>query len=412
MIVLQLSNYVIPLLTFPYLTRVLGITNFGIYALAFAITTYLVLVSDWGFPLTASAQISRTRDDPEELNRIFWSTLTAKVLIALVLITGVLAGIAAFPALRDAGLVLICASGMVVANVITVNWCLQGLERLGQFAFAAAIGRALTVPATFLLVKDSGDAWIAALIQSGGAIVGGLFSIMFVRRLRVIGAPAINMRHAMAQIREAWPLFLSSISVSLYTTTNTVILGALQGPAQVGLFSSADRLRAAAQGAIAPISQAVYPRAARMMSIEGGRDVALRFARRLLWAQGLFTLAISLVLFLAAEPIILLLAGRNYESAVPILQILSPIPFLVGVSNVFGIQLMLPLGMKRAFSRILLVSAVVDLLLVGPLSWYYGGMGTAWAALIAEMAVVGGMLLTLLREGVPVFAEPKTDVRA
>lgn len=408
MVVLQLSNYVIPLLTFPYLTRILGVTNFGTYALAFAVTTYLVLVTDWGFPLTASAQIARAGSDREEISRIFWATIAAKAVLGLVMVAGVLGAAVMVPQLRAVGLVLLCASGMVVANVVTVGWCLQGLERLGKFASAAAIGRALTVPATFLLVHGSGDAWIAALIQSGGALIGGMLSILLLVQLRVIGAPNASPRQVITQLREAWPLFLSAISVNLYTTTNTVLLGVLHGPAQVGLFSGADRLRAAAQSAIAPISQAVYPRASRLMhEDEAG---AFLFARRLLWMQGLFTLAITLALAFGASPLIWLLAGPGFEGAIPVLRVLSPIPFLVGLSNVFGVQLMLPLGMKRLFSHILLASAVIDLLLVVPLSWRYGAVGTASAALIAELVVVVSMLITLLRAGVPIFAAARGTV--
>jgi PST family polysaccharide transporter len=404
MILWQVGNYAIPLLTFPYLTRILGLRQFGVYALSFAVASYFVLLTDWGFALAAPGQIARTGGDRSQINRIFWSTLSAKAILGCVAF--VLIGLAAFAfrQVREIAPVLFCASGMVVANVITVNWCLQGLERLGKFATAATIGRALTVPATILLVHSENDAWIAALVQSAGAGIGGVISLILLRNLSVVGRPVVTVQGISAQIKEGWPLFVSALSATLYTSTNTVVLGMLRGPAQAGLFGGADRLRMAAQAATAPISSAVFPRSSRLMHED--RDAGLAFARRLLLYQGAFMLLISIVMMVAAEPMIRILAGPHFEGSVAVLRCLAPIPFLVGIGNVFGVQLLLPLGMKRTFSRITAAAAVIDIAIVFPLSWWFGAVGTAFAALVAEGFVVAAMGVALARTGLPIFRAP------
>lgn len=403
MVLWQMGNYAIPLLTFPYLTRILGVKQFGVYALSFAVAAYFVLLTDWGFGLAAPAQIARAGDDKEEVNRIFWATLTAKLLIGITAF--ILIGLATLilPGMREISLVLICASGMIVANVITVNWCLQGMERLGKFATAATTGRALTVPATLLLVHTQNDAWIAALIQSCGAMIGGVISIILLRNLRIIGTPVVSRAAVLAQMKEGWPLFLSVLSSTLYTSTNTVVLGSVRGLAEAGLFGGADRLRMAAQYAIMPISQAVYPRSSRL--IHENREAGLAFARKLLLYQGIFTLLVSSILFVAAKPIIHILAGPHFDGSVVVLQCLAPIPFLVGLGNVFGIQLLLPLGMKSTFSRISAAAAAFDLIIVIPLSLWLGAKGTAIAALSAETFVVLAMGIALTRAGIPLFVK-------
>lgn len=414
MIFWQLGNYVIPLLTFPYLTRVLGVAHFGIYALAFATTSYFCLLVDWGFLLGAPGKIARVGDDLAQLNDIFWSTFFAKLLLMLATLPVIGIAILVSPGVRAMAPVLLCSYGMVLANIITVNWCLQGLERLDRLATASMIGRGLTVPATFLLVHGSGDTWIAALIQSGGAMITGIASIVLLRKLNVIRRPSTTpstlWHAAWTQIRETWPLFLSALSSNLYTSTNTVMLGMLRGPVDTGLFSSADRLRSAAQATIAPISHAVYPRASRLMADDP--DSAMALARRLLLLQGAFTFCIAAVLMVGAPTIIHMLAGPKFEQSVPVLRLLAPIPFLVGLANVFGIQLMLPLGMHRMFSRITTAAALLDLLIVVPLSWYFGAPGTAAAALVTEGFVVVTMGVVLIRADVPLFQAPRAGLRA
>lgn len=397
MIIWQIGNYVIALMTFPYLTRALSVHEFGTLSLSYAVAVYLTLVTDWGFNLSGPREVARLRDDSVAVNHVFWSIIAGKALLctcalSLLAITAIIV-----PEVRAISGTLFAASGLAVANVFTVNWCLQGVERLGKFAVAATIGKALTVPATFLMVKHHDQAWLAALIQSAGAVFGGMLSIYFLRQLQIISAPSITISMVKARIKEAYPLFLSSIAINLYTTINTIALGLARSPTEVGFFGAADRIRAAAQGVISPISQAVYPRISRLM--HNDREAGMRLAGRMLLIQGAATLCLSIVLFLCAPLIVSLLVGPKYQASVLLLRCISPIPFLAGISNVLGIQLLLPLGMKSSYSRILLGVAGINIFVVVPLSFYFGAIGTAIAAVSAEAVVVAGMTLVLRRAG-------------
>jgi O-antigen/teichoic acid export membrane protein len=401
MIAWQIASYVIPLLTFPYLTRVLDLKGYGEFAFSFSLVTYISLITDWGFSLSASGEIARSAGDRERITYIFWHTLLAKCALLGACLLALGLAVLSVPMLRGMAPVLAAASLLAVANALTVNWCLQGLERLGAFATAAMIGRALTVPATFLFVHDRGDAWIAALVQSGGGLAAAAISMLLLLRTHAVARPMISLAGVTGQLRDGWHLFLSTAAVNLYTTTNAAVLGFLAGPAGLAPYSAADRLRAAAQGVIQPISQAVYPHSNRLMAQD--RAAGFRFARKLLLWQGLFTLVVSLVLLAGAPLIVRILAGPRFEAAVPILRVLAFIPMLVGISNVLGVQVMLPLGHKAPFSRILTGAAVVNLILVLPLTWAFGAMGTAAGTLAAEIFVVAAMLRALVRLDLPLL---------
>lgn len=402
MLMWQAGNYLIPLLTFPYLTRTLGVRGFGEFSFAFAIAAYISLVTDWGFALGATGEVARHREDHAKVTTIFWDVLTAKILlVTLCLVVLGIATLTIAPA-RAMAPALFAATLGVVAAALTANWCLQGLERLGSFALAATIGKMLTVPAILLLVHTPDDAWLAILIQSLGSGVAAVASIVLLRRLRVIGRISISMAGALDQIRKGWHLFLSSAAVNIYTSTNAVVVGVIGGPPGIAIYAAADRLRTAAQGVVSPISQAIYPHSNRLIAED--RSAGLAFGRKLLLIQGGVTAIISLALLIGAPVLIPLLAGAAFSPAILVLQLMSPLPFLVGVSNVLGIQMMLPMQMQAQFSGILTRAAILNVAVVLPLTWFFGAKGTAGGSVLAEIYVTGAMLAALRAQGFNVFA--------
>ncbi len=398
----QASNSLLPLLTYPYLTRVLDVRGYGEFGFSFGIAAYAVLVTDWGFGLSASGEVARHRDDPERLSAIVWGTLAAKALLAFGSLAALGVAAVAIPGLRPMAPVLAGAAGMVVANVLTVYWCLQGLERLGRFAVAALLCRAAVVPLTFLLVRDPGDAWLAAALLSGGGIAAGLVSLLLLWRLQLIRPPARSDLDVGARIRSSWHLFLANASANLYTTTNVVLVGALLGPVAAGLYTAADRLRAAAQNVIQPISQAAYPRSTRLM--QQSREAGFAFARQVLLAQVAVTGMVSIVLFFGAPLIIRLLAGEGYDGSVRVLQVMAPMPALIGISDSLGVQVLLPLGLKARFSAIRVQAGVLNLVVVAGLILALGVTGAALGTVIAEVFILVSMLVVAHGRGFVLFA--------
>ncbi|KAG5729627.1 hypothetical protein E4T56_gene8828, partial [Termitomyces sp. T112] len=186
-----------------------------------------------------------------------------------------------------------------------------------------------------------------------------------------------------------------------------VPVGALVQPLYIDEYGHAGHVARA--GGYRPVQQR---RPAALGSASDHRADQPRRLSALLLLQGAFTFCIAAVLMVGAPTIIHMLAGPKFEQSVPVLRLLAPIPFLVGLANVFGIQLMLPLGMHRMFSRITTAAALLDLLIVVPLSWYFGAPGTAAAALVTEGFVVVTMGVVLIRADVPLFQAPRAGLRA
>lgn len=395
MLIWQGGNYLVPLMTLPYLSRVLGVQAFGDVAFSYAFVAYFVLVTEWGFSLSSSRLISKHAGNAAAVNRIFWDTLIAKLLIGCISMIALVIVTFAFPSLRALHLLILAASLAVIANMFTVNWCLQGLERLDYFATGSLLGKLATVPFIFWLVKSPEDAWLSIVLQTGGMLFAGFLSIILLSRMNIIRQPVISLRGALGQIATGWHVFLSTAAVNLYTTSNIVILGLLSGSVGVGQYSGADRLKTAAQGVISPIGNAVYPRVARLMSQEP--EEGYRFIRRLFWFQGVFTLAISVVLFISAPLLIRIILGPHFLEAVPMMRWLAWLPFIIGLSNIFGLQVLLQTGQQRLFSRIIVAAVPISLGCIFPLVLVLGPIGAAIASVVTEGFVLVAMAIAAVR---------------
>jgi PST family polysaccharide transporter len=273
---------------------------------------------------------------------------------------------------------------------------------MGLAAAYTLVARAISVPLIFIFVDSASDALAVAAIQSGVFVISGLVSLGLVWHQSLVSwaRPAlVDIREA---ARDSWPLFLSVAAISLYTTSNVVVLGFVAGNLAVGQFVAVDKLRQAAQGLITPLSQASYPRVCALMASSPPKAYA--FIHRLLLGQGTITLAISLALTIFAGPLVALVLGAKYLGAIPTLRLLAFLPFAIGLSNVFGIQTLLPLGMQRSFRNIVTGSGILNVALLVPLSFVWADKGAAAAVLITEIVVTLAMALVLVWRQVPIFS--------
>jgi polysaccharide transporter, PST family len=400
----QVASYVAPLLTLPWLTRVLGPSGFGQLSFCSAVTGYFILFADYGFNFSATRQIALHSHDRAGRSKVFWNTLVVKGLLAgagfpcLLLLTLI---VDKFAAERSLLLINYLA---VVGTVLTPTWYFQGTERQTVLSGITIAVRILSVPAVFLLVRTQSDLHLAAWISSGLPVVGGLLCLGFLFKDKQLEAVRIGGRDLVAVLRDGWHLFVSTASVSLYGATNTVLLGFVAGDVAVGHYSAAEKLIQAAQGLLAPINQTVYPRVSRLL--QESRDTAFALIRKVLRVQGAIALTLSLSLFAVAPLLIRLYFGPEYEETISVLRWLAFLPFLVGLSNVLGIHTMLAMGMKKVFSQILLSAGAFNILMLLALAHWYGAVGAAMAVVATEFLVTAVMAVVLMRHHVPVFRVP------
>jgi O-antigen/teichoic acid export membrane protein len=395
--VLQLLNYALPLAVVPYLTRVLGPAHYGLLIFAQATINYANSITDYGFNYSATRLVARLRDDRDAVSRVFWSTMAAKTLIMSMCFILLAILITIVPLFRTHAALVLASSTLVVGGVLFPMWFFQGIEEMRAITIAQSAAKLLLIPLIFIFVKGPQDIVRAAAIQGGTAVLAGLIGIPLILKTSLIRWHTPTVSELRDTFREGWHLFLSSVSILIYTSTNTLILGFVSGVVQTGYFGAANRAVQASNGLLIPVTQALYPHL-NSMAVKSRAAAVTLIRKSVLWIV-LVSLCVSIVFLFGASPISHLVFGRRFDGSIEPLRWMAFLPVLLGLSNVFGVQTMLTFGLNKEFNRIVSGSVALNLLLTLPFAKIWGANGAAAALLITEFFVTVTMFFVVRSAG-------------
>lgn len=395
---LQGLNYLVPLAVFPYLIRVLGVERYGLIAFAQAFAQYFVILTDYGFNLSATKRIALARDNREEISNVYWSVLLIKLglmVIGAMVAAGLIFSVARFRG--DAELYAI-AYIAVLGNVLFPVWLFQGMEQMRYISVVSGVAKVLSAVLIFLLVRQRTDYVSALAIQSGGLLVAGIagfFVAVTKFKLRYRQPAKSELIRALS---DGWHLFVSNAAGTLYATTNVFLVGLIAGNVQAGYFSAAERTVRSIQGMLSPITQAIYPHVSGLVA--KSRDAATDFLRKSLAWTAVFSFLPSAFLLLFARPIASLLFGKAADGSIVPLRWMAMLPFIIAVSSVLAIQTMIPFGMEKQLSRIYVVAGLGSLAFSLPLIRQFGASGGGAGVLVVEVCIVAAMWAVLKNNGI------------
>lgn len=374
LLMMQGANYLIPLVTFPYLTRVLGVSQFGVYAFVLTLSQYFVLVTDFGFNLSASKRIAQANGDKKTISEIYWATISAKCLIGILCGSVVLA-IYFFNVNNPDynGVVFILFT--IVGSVFTPIWFFQGIEKISALTLTNVFSRAAAIPLILLLVRSVDDANIAMLVQGVVALVAAGISQVLVYRGGFIIKVPFNLVAIISQLKDSFPLFISTIAISLYTMSTPVILKLVSNSYEVGLYGSADRLRGALIGLFLVIGSAIYPRINNLFTTD--KVAMYQLLRKIIIAKCSFALTIITGVWLFAPQLVALLLGEEFIAASDVLKVMSVQFFTVLMSVAMANYLLLPFGYRREYMLLPIFTCILHAGLCFFLAAKFGAIGGA-----------------------------------
>jgi PST family polysaccharide transporter len=399
--VLQIANYVLPFITVPYLTRVLGPSNYGLIGFAAALINYFTILTGYGFNLSATKEISLKRDDRERISEIFSSVMIIKLaLLALSLIL-VLAVVYSFDKFRADASVYLFSFGFVVNNALFPVWLFQGMERMKYITYINLAGRVALTAAIFLFVTNEDGYVLYVILSSVTAVLVGVASLACALRVFKLRFVVPTFDELRRQAIEGWYVFISSISIVLYTSSTTFILGLFTNNTVVGYFTGADKIRQAVQGLFAPVFQTLYPYVNKLA--HDSKEQALEFMRKEVLYLGLVGSFVCLLVFINAEFLVGVILGGEYAASVVLLRILAFIPVLNILGNILTVQCLLSLGLKRDYLLVYVVTSVVGVLAMIYLTHGYGAPGVSFSVVFVESLAIAMTLYRLRRNGINLF---------
>ena len=398
--VLQVMNYAVPLITLPYLARVLGPEHFGLLALAQAVAMQFDLVTDFGFNLSATRKLAAHRDDETLRAKVIAETYAAKTSLMLLCAATLACAILVVPMLRQHPWLYASAFLTVVGTVLFPVWLFQGLEKMKYIAIGHSTARLLSIPC-LLFVRSPNDYVLAAAIQGSVPIVAALIvAPAILHEFRVRPTPP-SLGDIMLTLRDGWHLFVSNTAANLFGPTSIVLLGFVSGEAQVGFYSAADKLIRAASAMISPLTQSLYPHLSNLRTT--APESALRLIRKSLGWVMASTAVISLATVVAAPFAGRILLGNRFIQSAAVLQLLAPLLFLQGVNNVLGAQTMMVFGLDARMSRIMIGGAVVNAILTVFFATAWGARGAAAAMVCSAALITIAIALELRRANLAVW---------
>jgi PST family polysaccharide transporter len=389
----QFAEYILPLITVPYLARVLQPAGWGMVVYAQNFSGWMILVLEYGFGFSATREIARHRDDPDRHAEVVRGVVGANLLLLLPSALIALVARYAVPAFRENQWYLWLALAIAVTQGIRPFWYFQGIEKMKFPAWLNVFGRACVTVGIFQFVKSSAQGWRVLALQAG---MGGIVTAVIVAKMyRGISFRLPAPAQAMAAFKDGWSIFLSRSAVSLYTMANTFILGLFVSSVGVAYYGGAERIVLMIVGLMAPITQALYPRMIHLAAND--REKATDAIRKGLIFFGILGVVTAGALIVTAPLVIRLLLGTSYRPAIGVLRVASLVIPAIAVSNILGLQWMLPFGMDRAFNRIVVCAGILNVVLAVVLSPRFGPIGTAWSVVAAQGFVSTSMYVTLLR---------------
>ncbi|MGV3708478.1 MAG: oligosaccharide flippase family protein [Gemmatimonas sp.] len=396
---------IMPLLTVPYLARVLKPEGWAPVLVAQAMAAWLTLLLDYGFDLSATRSIAQARGrahdatrhlagtDAHELAFIVWRVQYAKLLLVPLAIIPVALAHAFIPAFAMSLSLIGWTAAFGIIRGLNPLWFFQGIEDVRLAVIIDTAGKVMPALAVFALIRDPADGWKVLALQ---AVFGGLAcATLTLRLLRMVPPSPWSGSGALDALRESWPLFAFRASGTLYMQANTIILGVYSSPLAVTAYGGAERIIRAALNLLEPVSRLLLPRISYLSSSNPAEAGAL--IRRSLWWLGMGSAAAGAIAALLAPVLVRVLLGEGYESAVPVLRWLALLLPTITVATVLGTFWALPWKKDRLVLTATLVAGAVNLSLAALLVPRMQAQGMATAVVAAELIVALTLTVAYVR---------------
>lgn len=386
LMILQVSKYIFPLVIMPYLIRTLGIANYGILIFSQTMATYFVMLTNYGFYLSAPREISIYRENIDKRNEIISSIFIIKSIFMVISIITMILFITFLEPFNKNSAVFLTSMILVVNEVVSPIWFFQGIEEMEKITIFNIIGRCISVVIMFIIVKEPNHIVRAAFVQSLGGLISGIISIIILFTRYDYKFVKIHFKELFKLLINGWDFFISQLSTVLFTNVNVTMLGLLANPEAVGIYSTGEKVVRLAVSIVNPISSAIFPNISKIL-VQSRKKGVYKLKGIMKIGIVLFVF-ISAMLYLGADLIVGLLIGELNIQIAMVIKILCLLPIFVFINNIYGTQYMINCGMKKQFRNIIVISGSSLIVFSYSLVSIIGIYGAAIASFASELLLV------------------------
>ena len=380
--ILQIANYLLPLIVLPYLVRVLGTEKFGLIIFAQALATFLTVFTDFGFNISGTREISLNKKDKKKISGVFWSIMTIKfflTIIALIILVLIVRNFNRFEVEED---VYFLSFGIVIGQAIFPQWFFQGIEKMKIVTLVNIFAKVIFTVLVFVLVKEETEYLYVPLFNSLGYIIAGIAGLFISLRYVQFQKPNFNLIKKL--FTESTSLFVSNLATMLYTYGNVFILGIFTGNTMVGIYSSMEKLILAIKNIYTPFYQAIYP----WLSKQSNQIKITTIAKIKPVIAIVGGFATIFILLFGKKILDIIYDDTLISSYVYIFKILAIISLFSGISMMYNTLFFPSIKKYKTRMYILISAGIYNLILSFILVPLYGISGTAITVVSTELLLL------------------------
>ena len=383
---LSISTFLYPLITYPYVTRTLGAEYYGKVIFATYVVNWVTMFAQLGIPTYGIRACAACRNDEAKLRKTVREILTLNLITALLVYAVFLLLIMLVPRFREDPVLFLIVSVPVLLNAVGADWFFKGLEEYGYVTFRDTLFRILSIVLLFLLVHSERDYRLYALTT---AVAGGGPAVLnyLNARKKLGGFRDGTATDWQRHFRPVMTFFMLSVAITIYTSMDVVMLGFLSSDAEVGYYGAATRMKGIAVSFVTAMGGVLMPRVSNYLA-EGKKEEFRDLVTRNFAFVFLIAAPMALYCTGMADQVILLLSGERFQGAVLPMRAISITTLLIGISNVTGMQILVPSGRERLTTISTVWGAVVNLIVNLTLIPRMGAMGAVTGTVMAETAVL------------------------
>lgn len=382
--ILTLSLYIFPLLTFPYVTRTLGVDRIGACDFVNSIVDYFCVLSMMGMSQMGVREIARAKDNREALSKTFSSLLLLNIAFTVLSIAVLFILINVVPQFREYNQLLYIGSAKILFNTLVIEWLYRGLENFNYVTIRTIVVRFLYVIAVFLLINSPDDYILYFTLSVIMVVVNAAINIVYSRRFISI---VIDLQKIKGYITPFFKLGIYQILTAMYTSLNVFFLGMFCGTIEVGYYTTAVKLYSIVIAMYGAFTGVMIPRMSVYLE-QGNYDEFYKYISKSIGILLLFAMPMVIISEVFADDIVNIIAGAGYEGAVLPMMIIIPLMIVVGLEQILIAQILLPLRKDNAILVNSIAGAITALAFNFLLVPSLGAVGSAIVWVLSELVVL------------------------
>lgn len=354
---MNIAKLVFPLITLPYLTRVLSVECYGVVSYVKATMVYAQLVVDFGFMLSGVKSVTEARDDMEKVGRITGNIVLAKGMLSLAALAGIITVAFFIDILRENFLYTVLAFIPIALSVLLFDFLFRGLEQMHVIAIRYVIMKSISVALTLVLVKGNGDILWIPVLDILSSLVAIILTLIEVKKLGIKISFVESFKGSLAALKVSGVYFISEAATTVFGAFNTILVGIFMNETDVAYWAVCLQLVSAVRAMYTPINNGIYPQMIKRKDIGIIKKVVKVFLP-------VVTIG-CIIVMVFAKPILVIAGSSKYAAAAPVMRCLVPVLFFSFPAMLFGWPTLGAIGKAKENTKTTLAAAAVQLIGLG-----------------------------------------------